>query len=209
MPTMLISKNGRAIRQYASKEEMIAAELRPTPTAVGRPTVNIGAVAEMPNETGQLPMLTDFSVELDNSAGLTDASYIIGDPTGLVALQNGGTLLNPDGCSADGAVKGSGVLAMKKMFGFRPVAVRSFNYQVSSDPAQFSRKLRSLTADIQGGFSRVPNNVAIQRRNNQFDENLMTLDLVIPFVFTPFSALTLVVMAGETVNLEFSTYMVA
>ncbi len=205
----MITKSGRAVRQFASREEMIAAELKPTPTTVGRPTVNIGTVASMPNETGVLPMLVDFSVELDNSAGLADATYIIGDPTGLVALQNGGTLLNPTGCSADGAVKGSGVLAMKQMFGLRPVAVRSFNYQTSSNAAQFANKLQSLNADVQGGFSRVPNNVAIQRRNNQYDELLMTLDLVVPFTFTPFTALTLVVLTGELVNLEFSVYMVA
>lgn len=209
MQNITITKGGRTVRQFASKEEMVAAELRPAPVAVGRPTVNIGTVAEMPNDSAMMPLLTDFSVELDNSAGAAVANYIIGDPQGLIAVQNGGVLLNPSACSADGAVRGSGVLAMKALFGQRPVAVRSINYATSSNALQFNQKLQSLSADIQGGFSRTPQNVAINRRNNQFDELLLTLDLVVPFVFNPFSALLLPVLAGETVTLEFSVYMVA
>jgi hypothetical protein len=136
-------------------------------------------------------------------------TFIIGDPTGLVAVQAGGTFLNPTGCSADGAVKGSGVSAMKQLFGFRGLAIRGFNYQTSSTALQFAEKLQLLNAEIKGSFQREPVNVAINRRNNQFDELLMTLDMVNPIVLNPFRALALRVLPGETVSLEFSVFMVA
>lgn len=169
---------------------------------------NIGNVAELPADPLMGAPLDNFSVTLVNPC-LVPKTFIIGDPTQGIAQQMGGTLLNPTACSFDGAVVGSGVAAMKLMFGLRPVSIRGFNYQTSTTALQFANKLQQVNADMNGQFSRNPVNVAIQRRNNQFDELLMTLSFRTPFVFNPLRALTLTVLASETVSLEFDVFMVA
>lgn len=205
---MQLIKNGKVIRTFATREEAVASELKPQPTSVGRPMVNIGNVAEVASDTGGVGLVDNFTVELSNACSAPQ-TFIIADPTGLVAIQAGGTFLEPTACSADGSVKGSGVAAMKAMFGFRALAVRGFNYSTSSNPLQFAEKLQLLNAEIKGSFQRDPVNVAINRRNNQFDDLLMTLDLVNPILLNPFRALALRVLGNETVSLEFSVFMVA
>lgn len=206
--SITLSKNGRIIRQFASREEMVASELRPSPTSVGNPMVNVGNVAPVSNDMGGVPFPDNFSVELANACA-APKDFLIGDPTGMIALAAGGTFLNPTGCSLDGAVKGSGVSAMKQLFGLRGLAVRGFNYATSSKASQFSQKLMEANAEINGAFMRNPINVAIQRRNNAMDDLLMTLELVTPFVFNSFRGLVLRVEANETVNLEFSVFMLS
>lgn len=205
---MQLLKNGQLVRSFASKEEFVAAELKPSPRPQGAPMTNIGNVAELPADPLLGQDLDNFSVTLENTSSV-EQTFIIGDPTTMIAVQAGGTLLNPTACSMDGAVKGSGVLAMKEMFGLVPIAIRGFNYQVTNSPLQFGKKLQQVTADMNGQFSRNPVNVAIQRRNNQFDELLMTLSLRTPFAFTAKRALTLTLMPLEVVQLEFDVFMVA
>ena len=170
--------------------------------------VNIGNVAEVTSDVGGVPLPDNFWVELANACSAPQ-TFIIGDPTGLVAIQNGGTLLNPTACSADGATGGSGVQAMKQMFGLRGVAIRGFNYQTSSSALQFGNQLQELNAEVKGSFMRSPINVSINRRNNQFEDLLMTLDLVNPLVLNPFRAMALTVLGNETVRLDFSVFMLA
>lgn len=205
---LTLTKNGAAVRTFASKEEFVASQLRGTPTQVGGPMTNIGNVAELPQDALLGSPVDNFSVTLVNAC-LVTKTFIIGDPTTGIGQQLGGTLLNPTACSFDGATPGSGVAAMKAMFGYRPIAIRGFNYQTSSTALQFANKLQQVTADVNGELYRKPVNVAIQRRNNQFDELLMTLSLRTPFTFNPVRAMTLAVLAGETVSLEFDVFMVA
>ncbi len=205
---MTLMKNGKAVRTFATTEDFVANQLKAAPTQVGAPMTNIGNVAELTQDALLGASLDNFSVTLVNAC-LVAKTFIIGDPTTGIAVQMGGTLLNPTTCSFDGATPGSGVAAMKQMFGFRPIAVRGFNYQTSSTALQFANKLQQVTADVNGQFFRNPINVAAQRRNNQFDELLMTLSLRTPFAFNQTRALTLTVLAGETVSLEFDVFMVA
>jgi hypothetical protein len=200
------TKSGRALRSFASREEMVASELKSPPIAVGGQLVNQGTVGELNADSASAPLTDNFSMELDNP-GITNLTFILGDPTGGIAVQAGGVFNDPTACSFDGAVAGSGVAAMKAMFGLRPIAISGINYETSTDARQLSQKLSMIGADVNGTFTRTPLNVAINRRNNQFDDLLITLALVNPFTFTPFRALTLVVLPGETVNLDFSVYM--
>lgn len=201
----LLSRNGTKLAQV-SKEDYVAGQLNRTPVQVGMPMTNVGTIGQLPADTLSGANVDTFSCTLENTCS-AEQTYIIGDPTGLIAVQSGGTLLNPTATSADGAVKGSGVLAMKQMFGFSPIAIQGFNYECSTTPLQFAKKLQQVVADVDGQFARKPISVSAQRRNNQFDELLMTLQFPVPFTFTPKRALTLTVLPGETVSLVFDVFM--
>ncbi|WKZ67161.1 MAG: hypothetical protein QY325_04345 [Flavobacteriales bacterium] len=205
----LLSPNGKPIARVATREEVVASELRQAPMRVGQPAFNVGSVAPIANAPTSIGALDNFTVELQNTCSATQ-SFIIGDPSQGIAALSGLTLLDPTGCSLDGPVKGSGVAAMKQLFGFRSVSVNWFNYFTSSSALQFNQRMRRAVIEIDGTLSFKPVNIAIQLRNNQFDDLLVTPDMSAnPLIFNWNQALIVPVLAGETVTLEMSPGMVA
>lgn len=191
----------------ASKEALVASVMTPTPTEVGAPMGNIGNVATVSSEPVMGDLLDSFGVTLENTSSNPQA-FIIGDPTGQVATKLPGSYLNPTGSTNDGNVKGSGVLSQKAMFATQPIAIRGFNYQTSSSALQFGNRLMMASGNVDGSITIRPLNVQLYKRNNAFDDLLMTFSLRVPFVFNNRTALTLVVLPNETVQLDFEPYMV-
>jgi hypothetical protein len=138
-----------------------------------------------------------FSVTLDNSGGMDDKHYMIGDPDGVCAELKGGTIDVADGGTVDPAI-------MNKLLRL-PLSVGQINYEVADSVSQFSKDFRILYGDVDGNLVQVPlaAQVAAARRNTQQNSKLLTLELPQPMVFNDLTGVFLTVRAGETVVLTF------
>lgn len=174
-----------------------------TPMLTGAPLGNIGNVAKLQGYQGSLPPLDTFTVVLANASSGAQV-YIIGDPTGGLANMVGGTVNQPTSCSWGGA---AGVTPMQLSFGYAPVSLTGYNYQTSSDAAQFNQNFELVSSDIKGNLLRNPVAIANAQRNNQFNDLLLTIELATPVILNWNNALLVTVLAGETVNLVFTPYM--
>ena len=119
-------------------------------------------------------------------------NYLMFDDLGLFQQNSGIAVIPPD--SATSSVSG-----IKSMSGKAPVLLKGFNYQVTTSPAQFSNPLRMTLADADGSTRIVSLNAQQARRNNQFQNNLLTFECEI--YIDAFRGLLLTVNPNERVDI--------
>jgi hypothetical protein len=159
--------------------------MRPLPSNHG------GPVQEMVTPYSAVNVPEPISLVLDNQTAGTK-TYVIGDPNGTISEAGGVSASNPD----------SGTIApeiIARTLASSPIVIGQINYQVAVSESQFSKKFWEAFADIDGKYLIQPLNIAAAKRNNQFNEKLLTLNVHI--ALTQFRCLFLEVGAGETVTL--------
>lgn len=158
---------------------------------------NVGSVAQVMNDQMSSNKLRPITFKFDNSLGGSAATFLMGDPTGLIAEVNGlGAALSPTGLKTTHDV-------FKATLVTAPIAVKSIQYQTLVSPAQFSENFEILLADIDAQKNSVVEDPSAFIRNNQFNDKLLTMDFENPIIFNWQRALTLVVAAGEVATLTF------
>lgn len=158
---------------------------------------NIGSVAQVMNDTLMGKKLRPISFIFDNSAGAVANTFLMGDPTGLIAeVNNLGGALSPTGVKTTHDV-------FKATLVSAPIAVKSIQYQVLNNPSQFSNNFEVVLADIDAQKNSVIEEPSAFIRNNQFNDKLLTMDFENPIIFNWQRALVLEVNAGEVATLTF------
>lgn len=117
------------------------------------------------------PKLPAVSYVLDNSAVGSVTRYIIGDPTGMVAAKDGGTLVNPT------TVQGKAALVVPHKNFFYGVSVKytQINYETSSDSTQFASSFEHRLTNIAGIINSTEISIAEAKSNVQQNPLLLTL----------------------------------
>ncbi len=167
----------------------------------------IGSEVRMGDFLNQVPRMPAISYTLDNSAGIAIQRYLIGDPTGMIAVlidTIGGGVVNPD------LVQGNALFVSpnKNFFFSVGLVYSSINYLTSSDEAQFSQPFKLITVNSAGEISSEGVNMASAQRNSQFNNLLLTLTG--EYMLDVHRGIQVDVLAGEKVTLTFvvSTYTV-
>lgn len=182
-----------AARSLSAKMQAVA----PTTKNMAGSETNLGKFLTV------LPNMPAITYTLDNSGGAELKRFIIGDPTGMIAARDGGTLVNPD------KVQGNASLVTPNKnfyYGVKSKFTR-IQYEVSVGASQFSNIFEHRVANIAGVVFPTQISVGEAKSNVQQNDKLLTLtgeyDLDIS------SAYILEVAAGETVVLtcSVSTYL--
>lgn len=153
-----------------------------------------GAVVENQFATPKISAPTSITFTFDNSAGVSAKVYGIGDPEGLVAAVTGVTLNVAD--STGSGVAGDVINNMLRS----KLAITGFNYEASASAGQLSNNPVILRADLDGTSTQAPIKTDASKRNNQFNDKLLTVKFPAPVILDSFSAIKLSVNAGETVT---------
>lgn len=165
---MYMTTSGRSGNRSIERAR-IQQRLAPTPKVRQTPITNFGSVAQArgyQSSTSRMPSSITFT--LDNSAGVAVATYVIGDPNGLVQGALGVTWTQPT------TVQGSTVAAVQESFSTMPVLVKGINYASTSGAVQFSQLFAFCEADVNGFFNRSPININEFLRNDAQNPNLQT-----------------------------------
>lgn len=169
-PTNIASASQVTARQPMQQDTPVqsAQMLMPSVSINTQPINALGNVAFLPVQDNGLPFV---SFTLDNSATSATTLYVIGDPDGVVAAASKLTLAQPDDCSLGVA----GVAATQASFKNAPIAINLINYSATSGAAQFGQSFRYAKGDVSGEITLKPMPIALARRNDQFNANLLTL----------------------------------
>lgn len=139
-----------------------------------------------------------FSVSLVNS-GTVAKKYIIGDGHGVWADASGETVANPDGGDLTGSVLNASFISV-------PVAIAAITYSTSSDKQQFNQSFRYVRGGKNGNSP--TNKINWARTQSSADQNTLVKTMVFQEGSQPIlsgcTGLVVTVLAGETVNLEFT-----
>ena len=158
---------------------------------------NVGSVAQVMNDQVSANKLRPITFIFDNSLGGAVTTFLMGDPTGLIADVNGlGGATAPTGVKTTHAVFSQTLVTA-------PIAVKSVQYQVLVNPSQFASNFEMILSDIDGQKNSVVEDPSAFIRNNQFNDKLLTMDFENPIIFNWQRALVLDVAAGETATLTF------
>ncbi len=173
-----------AIKQAGSRNAL----LKPLPQERN------SAVQDMITGYSERNVPQPFSLVLDNSAGTSDKTYVIGDPNGIISAAHGITAVDPDTGTIHPTV-------LKKTFASSPVVIGQINYQVTASESQFAKSFFEAFADIDGSVDKSPINMTAAKRNNQFNDKLL-MTLNIHTALTQFRCMFITVAAGEKVTLK-------
>jgi hypothetical protein len=158
---------------------------------------NVGSVAMVMNDQMSSNKLRPITFTFDNSAGAGVTTFLMGDPTGLIAeVNNLGAAVSPTGLKTTHDV-------FKATLVTAPIAVKSIQYQVLNNPSQFSQNFEVLLSDIDAQKNSVVEDPSAFIRNNQFNDKLLTMDFENPIIFNWQRGLVLDVNPGEVATLTF------
>jgi hypothetical protein len=195
MKQTLISSTPTVVTRMADRESAVRTVAGEIEASSGASRA-IGSVASVRNDLARSSKLRPVSFKLDNSAGGSTTTFLIGDPTGLVEEVHGLTPTAPVGQKVSHDV-------FKETLRSAPIAIKSIQYKVKVDASQFSEQFEYLIADIDTQKNSVIEDPSSYERNNQENDKLLTLDFETPLVMNWQRALKINVAAGETVTLTF------
>lgn len=189
------ARRGTSARPAASRPRPSAN----APASVLSPTVQVsqpnlqafGALSNVGSSRG----LHYFALTMVNSSSI-DETFIIGDPNGIIESASGQSFSKPT------STTGVTYPTMVRSFAANPVDSALLNYEVSVSALQFSKSFQYVRADIDGSYCTKPVGVSNAKRNNQFNDKLLSL-VFNELLFDEFNGLLLTVGAGETVNWSF------
>ena len=173
-----------------------AQELVKNVKVAGQVKANVlGSEVDMGNFLNRVPKLPSLTYFLDNSAVATDTTFVIGDPTGMIAALIGGTVENPT------TVAGTPDLVQpnKKFFFSVGIVYSSINYQTSTTPNQFSKGFVQYITNSAGELTKETINMASARRNTADDPLLLTITG--QYMLDVHRGMVLSVLANESVTL--------
>ena len=163
----------------------------------------IGSEVDLGMFLNSVPRMPGISYELNNFGVGVPTTFLIGDPTGMIAAILG---VGTDPTSVQGV---AGFVTPNKEFFYKVGIVYSgFNYLTDTNTAQFSQAFRLVTCNSAGEISSEGVNMATAQRNSAFNDKLLTLTG--EYLLDIHRGITVSVLAGEVVTLTFtvSTYTV-
>lgn len=186
-------KQSTQIKTPVRRPEPAANSIAPNVEVSETEIQSFGSVSQV---TGGSGSLSYFSLQLTNSSS-NRLTYIIGDPNGIVesafapAVAYSQPISNTISYAAILASLVSGALN-----------ITGINYSVTTSANQFNNPFQFVSADIDGSSHSQPVGVALAKRNNQFNANLLTLKFR-RCILDDLHALRLQVDPGESVGLDF------
>ena len=182
-PSTAVVQDARAVRQLS------------TDTRINRvPISPFGAVARVTGPVGISAPLSSITWTLSNASG-GPLTYVIGDPTLLVAGAHGGTWTQPT------AVNNGSVAGVQSSFSSLPVTVAGLNYTVTS-ATQYGQSLMYRYADRDGRYGGQPIDIEAILRNSQYISTRQTLMFESEYLLDDLHCFTLTVLDGEVVTLS-------
>lgn len=156
----------------------------------------VGSVTSGQAVPTSTPFVDFFSVTLNNAAGTAAKNYVIFDAHSAARTAKGGSWNVPDSTTA------LSVTILNESTKNSPLVISGIGYRITTGTtAQYAQSLFFVKTAFDGSLAQKPLNVSKSIRNNQYQDNILHIQQVLPV--DSMSGLFLTVMAGTTVVLDF------
>lgn len=158
---------------------------------------SFGSVAETRGySSNSRRMPSSIILVMDNSAGLTPRTYVVGDPDGMVTGKTGATYTQPT------RAQGTSVAAIQNSLRSASLLIKGVNYSCTNGPVQFAENFQFADADYDK--LQITDIFPTEaERNTAQNPNLLTLSFKEPYELDWNSAFLITAAPGELVTLTF------